>query len=715
MSTVTNNSLSDVELFKSFLKTIKTREGDLPLSGLSKKMDFLQKLSNELTSKIGIPNITIRRQTFSQYDLIGKYDSYAGNVATFNTTRLEQGTLDEFHKVTLTLYHEIRHAEQVFRGLQYWHQVLGYTAPVLYAPEKPGQEQQQLGKNIDNASRTTLIPLSRKSHGKRMLDLYYLAQEPKNTKYVKESIERDSFVFNREGYKLISNKSPESWYRSAFENVEYDVVRRADGSLVSKKFIDYVDPTTGSASGSYAQWINLSTAKPFSISSLNQRIGNSFNDTIDLSTVAGPINGSSNDLVEGRAGNDFIDGGQGDDFLHGDEGADTLKGSGGNDSLDGGQGNDLLQGDVGDDTLDGGIGNDIMNGGNGDDAYYVDSSGDTIQGESGTNGNDSVYSIVSINLPNFVEDLYLIGEGSITGAGNALNNRIIGNNKNNILNGLSGNDALYGLAGNDTLKGGDGNDYLDGDDEPYIVDVDSETVVPLTDGSDRMEGGNGNDAYVVNSIGDTVIENVAEGTSDIVISSVSYNLGVHLEDLQLTGSGNLTGAGNTLNNIITGNDQVNILNGLGGNDILSGKGGNDRLVGDIGDDILNGGAGSDTLTGGSGFDRFALGTPSEVFSSLISGIDTFVDFQPGVDKIQLQRSSFANLTTIAGSALKSSEFALAASDASAATSLGLIVYSQSSGRLFYNSNGAAIGYGTGGEMAILSNKPILAASNIVVV
>ncbi|MFM6110564.1 MAG: hypothetical protein ACKPCK_09675 [Dolichospermum sp.] len=47
----------------------------------------------------------------------------------------------------------------------------------------------------------------------------------------------------------------------------------------------------------------------------------------------------------------------------------------------------------------------------------------------------------------------------------------------------------------------------------------------------------------------------------------------------------------------------------------------------------------------------------------------------------------------------------------AGTSNALIVYSSSSGSLFYNENGTAAGLGTGGEFAILATVPTLTASN----
>jgi Ca2+-binding RTX toxin-like protein len=573
-----------------------------------------------------------------------------------------------------------------------------------------------------------------------------VTNSPIAVQYEKEVIERDSFLFSREGYKILgySQAQATAWYNLAFENIDADVVRGETsngptGAVVSRTPLGLVDPTTSY----YSTRVKLAkvgatttitidgapkTFQPIPISELNSISGNSIsnnNDTLngDVVIVAGAIVPSpfKDDLIQGFGGNDVIDGKEGNDFLYGNEGADSIKGGNGNDRLFGGAGNDFLEGGSGNDILDGETGNDTMSGGLGDDSYYMDSVGDIIQGEIITGGRDLVYSSVSLNLGEFLEDLILTGDGNITGAGNGLNNLLVGNNKVNILNGLAGDDILYGLNGNDTLKGGDGNDYLNGDGKFGIADgdgVDGNSTFavpsPVVLGSDLMEGGKGNDTYVVNIIGDVVVENVAEGI-DTVISSISYNLGANLENLTLVGSGNITGAGNTLDNVLTGNDKVNLLNGLAGNDTIYGGGGNDTLTGSTGDDILVGEAGNDSLIGGVGFDRFSFGTPGQAFTTATSGFDTIADFQAGTDKIQLQRSSFTALTTLAGSALKASEFAIVTTDVAAATSAGLVVYNQTNDKLFYNANGTAVGFGSGGEFALLSNITTLAASNIAVV
>ncbi|NCR54093.1 MAG: calcium-binding protein [Microcystis aeruginosa L211-07] len=197
------------------------------------------------------------------------------------------------------------------------------------------------------------------------------------------------------------------------------------------------------------------------------------------------------------------------------------------------------------------MGSDSLEGGNGNDVYYVDNSGDlvleTVTGSTG--GTDLVYASVSYTLPNLVENLTLTGNSAINATGNSLNNTIIGNNGNNYLLGDAGNDKLDGKAGVDTL-----------------------------------DGGAGNDTYTIDNVNDVIIDSAG---TDTVSASITYTLAAGLENLTLTGNGNLNGTGNSLNNTIIGNN---------GNNYLLGDGGNDTLDGKAGVDTLDGGAGNDTYT-----------------------------------------------------------------------------------------------------------------------
>lgn len=697
-----STTLSDKVLFARFLKLIKENELTYNIKSVVEKQAFFQEIANFLSQEIGLPPLRVISQNLPKYSTIGEFSLIDSRIS-LNTKRLINTSVDEFRKVASVFYHEVRHAEQAFRGIQYYFNFP--NSPEALKAKNKSLSQSNVASNTGNfafanAAKIKPLPGDRNDFAKGMFVKYITRFSSDgsiypDTPYEQEPIEQDGLTFQREAYKALGG-IPNNWYPAAFS------IAKPLVSTDTNSFQITISPDGKNVSID-GRAVNV---LPIPIKKLNRRADATLgSDTLggDTTLVAGvPIIEASDDFIEGLDGNDFIFGLEGNDYLYGNAGNDTLRGDNGNDYLDGGEGADSLIGGNGNDFLDGGLGSDTMNGGEGDDSYYVDNILDVIQGETSTSGKDLVYSSVSINLINYIENLTLIGDGNITGAGNTLDNVLIGNNKVNILNGLAGNDTLYGLDGNDTLKGGDGNDYLNGDGEPLAGEGD--IPEPNYVAADRMEGGAGDDTYVVNINTDVVVEDVNQG-NDTIISSISYNLDRDVENLTLVGSGNLTGAGNILDNLLIGNDRVNILNGLAGNDAIYGEGGNDQLIGGLGNDTLSGGEGADILLGSGGANCFILGDFNDMLSPSNIDVDTLRDFQAGVDKIQLQRSSFAALTTSIGSLLKISEFAKVTDDALAATSSGLIVYSQSSGRLFYNSNGAAIGYGTGGEIAILSERP----------
>jgi YD repeat-containing protein len=387
---------------------------------------------------------------------------------------------------------------------------------------------------------------------------------------------------------------------------------------------------------------------------------------------------AGNDTLEGGAGNDQLFGGTGGDTLDGGAGDDLLDGQDDNDTLLGGAGNDRLLGGNGLDTLDGGSGADILEGGFGDDTYIISDLNDTII-ELTAAGNDTIRASVNFSMANVanVEHLILTGT-ALEGTGNSLNNNLTGNSLNNVLDGGLGDDTLNGGDGIDTLIGGAGNDL-------YLVDSITDTIIELpNEGLDRVEasvdfsmaniagverltltgnairgtgnalnnsvtgnalnnildggdgddtlnggvgadtliGGQGNDAYIVDNVGDTLIEGADAGV-DVVSSTITWTLGDNIENLTLQGNAAINGTGNALKNTLTGNAASNTLMGLAGNDDLRGEGGDDFIEGGDGDDRLDGGAGTDQLRGGLGNDSYIVDSLTDsIIEGLNAGTDT---------------------------------------------------------------------------------------------
>src|SRR5204863_5716358 len=98
-----------------------------------------------------------------------------------------------------------------------------------------------------------------------------------------------------------------------------------------------------------------------------------------------------------------------------------------------------------------------MVGGPGDELSFVDNPADVIV-EQANEGIDDARAGVTYTLPDFVNNLTLLGSTAINGIGNAIENVIKGNGAANALSGGDQNDTLIGGGGNDTLSGGAGSD-----------------------------------------------------------------------------------------------------------------------------------------------------------------------------------------------------------------------------------------------------------------
>ncbi|MEO1307763.1 MAG: hypothetical protein AAFV38_07475, partial [Pseudomonadota bacterium] len=180
-------------------------------------------------------------------------------------------------------------------------------------------------------------------------------------------------------------------------------------------------------------------------------------------------------------------------------------------------------------------------------------------------------------------------------SGSARADKIMGVASDNIINGRNGFDHIWGRDGDDSLDGGDGNDTIEagaGDDEVYGKD-----------GNDSLFGENGD---------------------DLLVGGAGADL--------LKGDTNPSDFGH---DELRGNQGRDTLIGGGGSDLLKGGKGKDHLEGGAGADILIGGEGVDTLQGDSGSDTFTF----RAFKTVT--VDTILDFQLGIDSIDLTDGNFS--------------------------------------------------------------------------
>jgi Ca2+-binding RTX toxin-like protein len=192
------------------------------------------------------------------------------------------------------------------------------------------------------------------------------------------------------------------------------------------------------------------------------------------------------------------------------------------------------------------------------------------------------------------------GIDTITAAG-FTGNVTIDLNEGTYLSSQSGSYGGYTIAYGANIEraiGGAGNDTLIGNALVNVLDGGP--------GADTMTGGGDSDIFLVDSAGDQVIES-AGGGNDWVKSSVNFTLGANVEYLTLTGTGNLSGTGNALDNTIWANAGDNVLQGGAGNDTLDGDQGTDTAIfggnaadytitGDVDAATVSGSVETDTLT-----------------------------------------------------------------------------------------------------------------------
>lgn len=459
---------------------------------------------------------------------------------------------------------------------------------------------------------------------------------------------------------------------------------------------------------------------------------------VSLVTGLGTTGEAAGDIlrsIESLAGSRF------DDVLLGNAGANTLSGNGGDDSLSGDDGRDMLIGGLGEDTLEGGAGGDTLDGGQNGDLYFLRDADDVVIEAAGNAGIDRLVATIDVTLGDAdIETVILAGDLEIDATANDARNFVLGSRGANEIFGLGGDDRIDGAGGDDTLHGGAGNDTLN--------------------------GGPGSDVFFVDDLGDRVAESRRFEGTDTVISTVDFRMGTaHIENLELQQTARL-GAGNGLQNIITGNDAANTLDGGKNVDTLIGGLGDDtylirapgdnaveaagegidtvrafraheldanienlflqtlrnaagegiagvngtgneldnRIVGNPFDNVINGREGNDTLQGQAGADTF-------VFDSALGAgnVDTVVDFNTNAadegDRL-LVRQTVAPGVVKGVLAEGAFHAGLAATDAT-----DRFVFDQASGQLFFDADGT--GSISQQLIAVFQRSAVVEASDIV--
>ena len=204
----------------------------------------------------------------------------------------------------------------------------------------------------------------------------------------------------------------------------------------------------------------------------------------------------------------------------------------------------MLVGNAGNNSLDGGAGADGMWGGAGNDSYVVDNAGDVVTEAVTTTTTYQWQNQYYWNGAQHVSNWVQVATGTST------------------LAPAAGAAPVYSGGTTSTYATEDhGNWYLQWEDHGYWG-YDGEYGSYWVSSWVQVEyWGSSNVAAEVSR---TVVT-AGDGT-DSVSSSVSYALTYGVENLTLTGTGDINGTGNAANNVITGNAGNNMLDGGAGAD-----------------------------------------------------------------------------------------------------------------------------------------------------
>ncbi|OYU48255.1 MAG: hypothetical protein CFE31_11385 [Rhizobiales bacterium PAR1] len=372
-----------------------------------------------------------------------------------------------------------------------------------------------------------------------------------------------------------------------------------------------VDLTTGHGTGGMAEGDTLG--------GITNVIGSATGGNVLIGTAAA-------NTLTGGAGNDVVEGGGGADIISTGGGNDTVSYSGSEVSIDGGAGRDTLilhsattidmtatdqsigdgtalasfenidastlatgvsvTGTSGDNTISAGSGNDVIHGlggvdviasGGGDDAVDYHGSEASIDGGSGNN-TLVMLAQASVDLTAIDQtggDVTLVShfqnvDATALTAGQPAS--IIGSGLANIILGGAGNATVDGGGGADTIITGAGND-----------------TITYRGGENILDAGGGTNTLILRADADVDLSAADQTSGDLAVVSHFQNVDA------ATLLADVTAAGTTGTNILTGGFGSDVFDGLGGADtIVAGAG--DDSVGYYGTEtLLDGGNGSDTL------------------------------------------------------------------------------------------------------------------------
>lgn len=305
-------------------------------------------------------------------------------------------------------------------------------------------------------------------------------------------------------------------------------------------------------------------------------LGNNGNDTVvsfvrDFSTTA------SIETVYMMWGAVSFTAGADDNTIHGNDHLNTIIGGDGNDALFGYAGDDMLIGGNGDDQLSGSEGDDQIDGGDGNDTVYFSgfradyTIAELADGSifvTDNTGNDGTDTLAGIESISFIDMLYTPG-GQVAPQPTADPRPPVQ---------LPAETHSGTGAGSEHLVGDNGDNVLNGHGGQW----------------DRLEGGAGNDSYIILSEENLQLSEQARGGVDTIYSDISQvTMRLYFERAVLLDNAN-DATGNEHSNYLEGNDKANQLKGLDGNDELIGWGGDDTLIGGGANDFIDGGYGIDT-------------------------------------------------------------------------------------------------------------------------